>query len=85
MSKSAGKLTIHKYDGKWFLCEVGESSHEALFYTTDHETMLDVFRNNDRMGPAASCHLCVGAGGYEDHEGQWVDCSCQRADRQNDG
>lgn len=46
MSKSAGKLTIHKYDGKWFLCEVGESSHEALFYTPDHEMMLDVFRNN---------------------------------------
>lgn len=29
------------------------------------------------MGPAASCHLCVGAGGYEDYDGEWVDCSCQ--------
>lgn len=46
MSKYAGKLTIHKYDGKWFLCEVGESSHEALFYTLDHEMLLDVIREN---------------------------------------
>lgn len=34
------------------------------------------------QGPAASCHLCVGAGGYEDHDGLWVECSCQRAEPQ---
>ncbi|QPL15097.1 hypothetical protein SEA_HAUNTER_55 [Microbacterium phage Haunter] len=32
----------------------------------------------DALGPAASCHLCVGAGGYEDYDGNWVECSCQR-------
>ena len=36
----------------------------------------------DRMGPAAGCHLCFGAGGYPDHHGQWVECSCQRPDRE---
>lgn len=36
----------------------------------------------DRMGPAAGCHLCVGAGGYEDHGGEWVECSCQQANRE---
>lgn len=30
------------------------------------------------QGPAAGCHLCVGAGGREDHDGVWVECSCQR-------
>jgi len=33
---------------------------------------------SEDMGPAASCHLCVGAGGYEDYDGGWVGCSCQR-------
>lgn len=37
---------------------------------------------SDRMGPAAYCHLCAVAGGYPDHHGQWVECSCQRADRE---
>ena len=31
----------------------------------------------DRMGPAAGCAYCVGAGGYEDYDGEWRDCSCQ--------
>lgn len=30
------------------------------------------------QGSAASCHNCIGAGGYEDHDGSWVKCSCQR-------
>ena len=30
------------------------------------------------QGPAANCAYCVGAGGYEDHDGTWVECSCQR-------
>ncbi len=30
------------------------------------------------QGPAASCAYCVGAGGYEDHDGAWIECSCQR-------
>ena len=33
---------------------------------------------DDEQGPAANCHLCVGAGGYEDYDGEWVECSCQR-------
>lgn len=36
----------------------------------------------DRMGPAAGCAYCVGAGGYEDYDGEWRECSCQRADRE---
>lgn len=39
---------------------------------------FDVTPHTEDMGPAANCHLCVGAGGYEDHEGEWVECSCQR-------
>ena len=27
---------------------------------------------------AANCHLCVGAGGHEGFDGEWVECSCQR-------
>lgn len=33
----------------------------------------------NEYGPAASCHLCVGAGGYEGFDGEWVECSCQRS------
>lgn len=40
-----------------------------------------VSRVEEDQGPAANCHLCVGAGGYEDHDGTWVQCSCQRAAR----
>jgi hypothetical protein len=36
------------------------------------------------QGPAASCHLCVGAGGHEDHDGEWVECSCQRREPQGE-
>src|SRR5690606_11309232 len=36
----------------------------------------------DRMGPAAGCAYCVGAGGYEDYDGEWRECSCQRAGRE---
>lgn len=36
------------------------------------------------QGPAASCHLCVGAGGYEGHDGGWVECSCQRREPQGE-
>ncbi|WP_300345166.1 hypothetical protein [Nesterenkonia sp.] len=37
----------------------------------------------DRMGSAAGCAYCVGAGGYEDYDGEWRECSsCQRADRE---
>ena len=37
----------------------------------------------DRMGPAAGCAYCVGAGGYEDYDGEWRECSCQQADRES--
>jgi len=36
----------------------------------------------DRMGPAAGCAYCVGAGGYEDYDGEWRECSCQRSNRE---
>lgn len=39
---------------------------------------FDVTPHIEDMGPAANCHLCVGAGGYEDHDGEWIECSCQR-------
>lgn len=36
------------------------------------------------QGPAANCAYCVGAGGYEDHDGTWVECSCQRPEPQGE-
>lgn len=36
------------------------------------------------QGPAAGCAYCVGAGGFEDHDGEWVKCSCQRAKPQGE-
>lgn len=42
------------------------------------------FPPNVDQGAAASCHLCVGAGGYEDHDGEWVECSCQRLEPQGE-
>lgn len=38
----------------------------------------------ERMGPAAGCAYCVGAGGYEDHGGGWVECSCRVAEPQGE-
>ena len=43
---------------------------------------FDVTPHTEDMGPAANCHLCVGAGGYEDHDGEWIECSCQRKPQQ---
>lgn len=39
---------------------------------------FDVTPHTENMGTAASCHLCVGAGGHEGHDGEWIECSCQR-------
>lgn len=39
---------------------------------------FDVTPHIEDMGPAANCHLCVGAGGHEGFDGEWVGCSCQR-------
>lgn len=39
---------------------------------------FDVTPHIEDTGAAANCHLCVGAGGYEDHDGEWIECSCQR-------
>lgn len=45
---------------------------------------FDVTAHTEDMGAAANCHLCVGAGGYENHGGGWVLCSCQRAEPQGE-
>lgn len=29
----------------------------------------------DDFGPRANRHLCVGSGGYQDHDGEWRDCA----------
>lgn len=34
--------------------------------------------STEDQGPAASCHLCVGAGGHEGYDGEWIECSCRR-------
>lgn len=67
-------------DGEWaevqgFL-DMGHLVSEVVSWASEQAEAID------RMGPAARCHLCVGAGGYEDHDGQWVECSCQRPDRE---
>lgn len=35
-------------------------------------------------GPAANCPYCVGAGGYEDHDGSWATCTCQYPESRNE-
>lgn len=36
------------------------------------------------QGPAANCAYCVGAGGYEEHDGSWVPCTCQYPESRNE-
>lgn len=43
----------------------------------------EVSRAED-MGPAANCHLCIGAGGHEGHDGEWIECVCQRPKQRSD-
>ena len=69
MHATPGDWIIRGVQGEFYPCkpDIFEKTYEAS------EQAEDI----DRMGPAANCHLCVGAGGYEDYDGEWRDCSCQ--------
>lgn len=62
----------------------GEPPERAEFdrWLAEHDAEVraeerEKYDRGEDQGPAANCHLCVGAGGYEDYDGEWRDCSCQ--------
>ena len=74
MHATPGDWIIRGVQGEFYPCkpDIFEKTYEA---SEQAEAI-------DRMGPAAGCAYCVGAGGYEDYDGEWHECVCQLADRE---
>lgn len=73
MEASPGDWIIRGVKGEFYPCRA--DIFEATYEASEQAEAID------RMGPAAGCAYCVGAGGYEDYDGEWCECSCQRSDR----
>ena len=82
-ARAAAEIVEHRLADRWLagsLVREADKDVPAL-RTSLHalRTLLDATEPpSEDVGPAASCHLCVGAGGYEDYGGEWAECSCQR-------